>query len=951
LTRRGLALGVPLLAASLPQGAASAALPASLVEATARAAVLVLSGQAVAAGVSAQVAALAEGGVKAVVGTRLRAAGALLLALGVLAAGAGLAGYRARDAKDGPKTHPVAGTEPRRAQLSARADQYGDPLPSQAVARVGTVRWWHGWEVGDKSSLAFAPDGKSLVSCDSHKAVLLLDAATGKELRRIVPPGEEVRHFAFSADGNTMVTGSWSSPVLRLWDIRTARDLRKVRGDKRGTSAVAFSPDGKTFAAATGDWTAATGDGVVRLWDVATWRATGELRGHAGVVRSIVFLPDGKTLLSGGGTCQSIRWWDLRTRREVRRLPFRGRRRDQRSRLAASPDGKRLAAVGPTGEVHLWDAATGAEVSRVALYDRGSGILCFSPDSQTLACGNCPFRRGIQTRFLAAATGRELYRHDEESYTITLAFSPDGKLLAQTSNGFVRLQDARTGKPARPALGLRDLVGAVRFTRDGKSLVTGWWGGRTGFWDPLTGKASAPFQDPPKGFAGRADRANIALSADGRKAALVDARGVLHVWEPATGKVCCRIGDPPAGEFQAGFSPDGRAVVAKHRDDLLRVCDAATGERRCSLARFTGYLFSVPHAFSPHGRVLATAPPSEKETVIRLWDTRTGKEVGRLGHEDETAPTALHFSPEGKYLVAAHTTHQELTRGWPGERTVRVWDLAARRELWRCPSPARLIEALAFSPDGKTLAAGAVDTVLLWELASGKERGRLAGHGAFIRSLAFSPDGRLLASGSSDYTALVWDVTGVCPDGKWSHRALGPGEGERLWADLAGADGTRAYRALWALAAGGDASARFLAGRVRPVARVEGRRLARLIAGLDSDEFAARGRASEELERLGELAGAALHKALAARPGPEARRRLERLVKKLGGPVASPDALRPLRAVEALEKVGTPEARRVLAALAGGAPEARLAREANAALERLAGGVRSSGTTAAPARR
>src|SRR5262249_12846423 len=157
------------------------------------------------------------------------------------------------------------------------------------------------------------------------------------------------------------------------------------------------------------------------------------------------------------------------------------------------------------------------------------------------------------------------------------------------------------------------------------------------------------------------------------------------------------------------------------------------------------------------------------------------------------------------------------------------------------------------SPDGKTLAAATYDTVVLWEVATGQERGRFAGHRGWVWSLAFSPDGRMLASGSLDYTALVWDVTGVCPDGRWSPRVLGPGEGERLGGALAGADGARASRAVWALAAGGDASARFLAGRVRPVARVEGRRLARLIAELDSDEFAARSRASEELGRLGEL--------------------------------------------------------------------------------------------------
>jgi RNA polymerase sigma factor (sigma-70 family) len=941
LTRRGLALGVPLLAASLPQGAAAAALPPSLVEATARSVLLSLSGQAVPAGVSAHAAALAGGGLKAVLATRPRAWAALLVTLGVLAAGTGLAAYRAQGARR-PETAGRRGEESsvKPAAPPARADRHGDPLPPRALARVGTARWWHGG--GHDSPLLFTPDGKELLCGEPAAGVRFLDAATGQELRRLRPPGDDVTSFALSPDGKTLVTAGSSGAVLRVWDVPTGQERRRLEEDRRGTATVAFAPDGKTFAAAVGQQD-------IQLWDAARWRPTRRLRGHTGFVACLRFLAGGKTLLSGGGTCRSIRWWDVETGRELRRLDTR---LEHRKDFAVSPDGKRLAAFVAANTLQLWDAATGAEVGRVDLgKDYSVWCLCFSPDGRTLVCGNAVGRRGNQTLLFSAATGRELRRWADDSYTTHLAFSPDGKVLAQSAGGLIRLRDAATGKPALAVAGLRDYVLSVRFSRDGKALLASCFGGRTGSWDPLTGKPLTPGRDPPKGFGGRPDMLlGTALTAGGTKAALVDAEEALHVWEPENGKVCCRIADPPVGRDQADFSPDGRSLVVKHKDEVIRVWDAQTGKLRCSLPQRGSGRFPHPHTFSPDGRVLATAPGFQDGNVIRLWDAQTGKERGRLAWEDNSTPTCLLFSPDGKNLAAAHGGRHEKIEGVVLPNSVRLWDLAGGRELLRCPASAGDVRALAFSPDGKTLAAATYDTVVLWEVVSGQERGRFTGHRGWVWSLAFSPDGRMLASGSLDYTALVWDVTGVCPDGRWSHRALGPGEGERLWADLAGADGARAYRAVWALAVGGDASARFLAGRVRPVTRVEPRRLARLIAELDSDEFAARSRASEELERLGELAGAALHKALAARPGPEARRRLERLVKKLGGPVTS-DALRTLRAVEALEKLGTPEARRVLAALAGGAPEARLTREANAALERLAGGVRSSGTTAAPARR
>src|SRR5262249_19537990 len=146
-------------------------------------------------------------------------------------------------------------------------------------------------------------------------------------------------------------------------------------------------------------------------------------------------------------------------------------------------------------------------------------------------CGNGVDRRGNETLFFAADTGREL-RHwnvDDPS-TTQMAFSPDGKVLAQEHFGVIRLRDAMTGKPLGPVPGVPGSVLAVRFTRDGKALTASCLGGRTGSWDPLTGAVLAPVHGPPQDFELRPRMdldQRIPLTADGRKAALVDAKGVL----------------------------------------------------------------------------------------------------------------------------------------------------------------------------------------------------------------------------------------------------------------------------------------------------------------------------------------------------------------------------------------------------------------------------------------
>jgi HEAT repeat protein len=155
---------------------------------------------------------------------------------------------------------------------------------------------------------------------------------------------------------------------------------------------------------------------------------------------------------------------------------------------------------------------------------------------------------------------------------------------------------------------------------------------------------------------------------------------------------------------------------------------------------------------------------------------------------------------------------------------------------------------------------------------------------------------------------------------------------DSLWATLTG-EPAKAYRAIWALSEAEGAAA-FLRRKLAPVKPVTEDHVKKLIADLDSETFAVRDSATKVLAELGEAAAPAMCKTLANKPPLETRKRLEELIQRIETKTLTTEELRTWRALDALERIGTPEARQVLKTLADGAPGARLTEAAKATLKR-----------------
>jgi hypothetical protein len=440
-------------------------------------------------------------------------------------------------------------------------------------------------------------------------------------------------------------------------------------------------------------------------------------------------------------------------------------------------------------------------------------------------------------------------------------------------------------------------------------------------------------------------------------------------------------------DLGCALSPDGKSVAVTTHGNFVMLYDLLKSKEQVQPRQImveNHQFHNSPLAFTPDGKSLVAAGPQHGDPTFVFLDVKSGKEVRQIDNDQPIFGLAL--SGDGKRLAVATQQGLELwdadtgdevrTFAGPVQRfglrplvlssdgkmlatvsgpdTVEIWETASGRERQklhvasdnvaanpRFNNAGPQVGALAFSADGRLLAAGCDQAVHVWDLMAGQELPPLVGNQGVVRALQFSPDGRQLIAFDNAGLRLAWSVSQVLKSARATPSRLSDGEFQALWEDLAEADAFGTYRAARHMSAEPERALTLLSKHMHPVPPGDPERIAKLVGELQNANSGVRRKALGELRKQGEAALGALTQTSG---GPRHSQAAMFLANKLEAQCATPERARALKAVQILEQIGTPEARQLLEKLAGGAAGTRLTVAAKAALDRLPQAGAKTGT-------
>lgn len=587
---------------------------------------------------------------------------------------------------------------------------------------------------------------------------LLADSAYPAVPTAQIGHDDYVTDIRFSPDGSRILSlGTEGS--AKLWDVASGRLLRTFSISGRTLDSLVFSSDGKKFITGTGD---ANG---LRLWDAATGNPVADFKAGSHGDRVVAVSPSGRSVLVSGLDALELR--SVKTGELIRKFgPHEGL-----DHLAAfSPKGDKIVTATEFDEtIAVWEVATGRLISRAK---RREGVLfavAYGSKGPRAVIGSM---EGDRATLIDAQSLSELhtFRTKPKQISDKMAISRNSRHIAaayvqeaddetMTIKG-VHVFDSVSGRLIRSFEGLANYIANIALSPDGSRIAVVFENNTFAIWDVASGTLLQKIEATQNRVW------EVSVSPDGD---FIAATGEMHhgldLWNPTTGQHA-RMLEGRDGFVGSGlFSKDPSRFFSAGGDETAKLWNVTDGTL---LREFKGH--------KEHIRTLAACDVGGRlatgswDKTIKLWDVATGRALHTIkGHSDRI--NDLDCSPDGRSVVSAGN-----------DKTVKLWDAMTGRLVREFEKDeyrkSFSVLSVAFSPDGRIIAGGsAADRLHFWDtqtgelirtihglgdLVSASAKGVVYstdGHAGDIHSVAFSADGTHLLSGSEDQTVKLWDVS------------------------------------------------------------------------------------------------------------------------------------------------------------------------------------------------
>ncbi len=444
--------------------------------------------------------------------------------------------------------------------------------------------------------IAFSPDNRLLAYGEHNSGdIVLWDTVARTAVGRLTGHALEVYYMVFSLDGRTLFTAG-RDRLIKAWDVLKQRERFSFSGHRRTISGLALSADGHTLA--TASW-----DQQVRLIDANFGLLTAELRGHRKPVTSVAFTPDGRRLISGGED-GAVRMWEV---------PPALRELDAQSippgvswawntygpALALASDGSALALVFTNRTFSLRPTDSFEGGGSYSLPFTNTTAIEVAPGGQACAFGSEDGRVALWD-----ANNRQFhtFAHPETNELNRLAYSADGKLLAMSSDRFLRVWNVSEQRelhvfPKNGSAGVMSLA----FSGTGRHLLAGFFNGTVRVWN-LAEKG------PERILEGHEWQVRGLLMLPDERT-LISTATEIKVWDVSTGLERLQLTPRVTGFFAPVLSPDHRRLAVGAVDGLITLWDVASWDE---VATLSGQPQDCRHlAFSKDGSTLISAGPHQ----------------------------------------------------------------------------------------------------------------------------------------------------------------------------------------------------------------------------------------------------------------------------------------------------------------------------------------------------